>query len=277
MIMKILRHFALVILATLLLPSGTAQAALLTFQLNNHPAGGASAPLYGLRLDGLFTHDTKDIWSFDFDGPGSNMILTYDSSSNEIRIHGTVLGGLDVGSAYHTTLQGLWNVDFSYSANVNFATLGSDLELEVTAESPNNKGTISPLFNATGVTTASGQTVTINMGSAISLLDEQGDEQGYEQESNLFSFRFNNMEDHRLAGHGLSGPDTFVGWGWMNHSGKEHIYATDWIFTGTPTTVPLPAAVWLFGSGLLGLMGFSARLCGCNKNFTKRVTKINDA
>jgi len=32
-----------------------------------------------------------------------------------------------------------------------------------------------------------------------------------------------------------------------------------YLVVGTPTTVPVPAAVWLFGSGLIGLVGFARR------------------
>jgi hypothetical protein len=227
------------------------RAALMTYQLESHPDGNASSPTYGLRLDGLFTQDTNDIWTFDFDGSGSSMMLTYDSVANDIRIYGTVLGGLDTGSMYHSSLQGLWSVDFRYSANVTKGSAGSDTFFEVTGEDPSNMGTITPLFNATGVAPASGEVIQVNLGTAISLVDEQG--------SHSYSFRFNNTEDHRLAGYGLSGPDTFVGWGWLNHSDQSHIYASDWLFTGSRTAVPLPAAIWLFGSGLLGLFGFGLR------------------
>ena len=35
---------------------------------------------------------------------------------------------------------------------------------------------------------------------------------------------------------------------------------SDWVGTGLPTSeVPVPAAVWLFGSGLLGLAGVARR------------------
>lgn len=256
-VLLIRRTLFFLLFGALFVISHPVQAALMTYQLGNHPDGNASSPAYGLRLDGLFTQDTNDIWTFDFDGPGSSMKLTYDSVANDIRIYGTVLGGLDTGSMYHSSLQGLWSVDFRYSANVTGGSAGSDTFFEVTGEDPSNMGTITPLFNATGEAPASREMIQVNMGSAISLVDKQG--KANKKDPNPYSFRFNNTEDHRLAGYGLSGPDTFVGWGWLDHNGQSHVYASDWLFTGSPIVAPLPAAIWLFGSGLLGLFGFGSR------------------
>lgn len=88
--------------------------------------------------------------------------------------------------------------------------------------------------------------------------------------SNLGSFE---LEDK--ASNGLSfqlgdetggGHRSFAGvsgWGWVNHgvdciNGEcTHVIASDWLFTASP--VPVPAAVWLFGSGMLGLIGIARR------------------
>ena len=184
------RTLFFLLLGALFVISLPVQAALITYQLESHPDGNAGNPAYGLRLDGLFTQDTNDIWTFDFDGSGSNMKLTYNSVANDIRIYGTVLGGLDTGSIYHSSLQGLWSVDFRYSANVTKGSTGSDTFYEVTGDDPSNMGTITPLFNATGVARASGEMIQINSGIAISLVDKQN------QGKHPYSFRFNNTEDH---------------------------------------------------------------------------------
>jgi hypothetical protein len=42
-------------------------------------------------------------------------------------------------------------------------------------------------------------------------------------------------------------------------TGGENVIGLRVEMTGTATVVPVPAAVWLFGSGLLGLMGYSRR------------------
>ena len=41
--------------------------------------------------------------------------------------------------------------------------------------------------------------------------------------------------------------------------GSFHNFAANWRLEGTMTVVPVPAAVWLFGSGLLGLVGVARR------------------
>lgn len=41
--------------------------------------------------------------------------------------------------------------------------------------------------------------------------------------------------------------------------GAFHNFASNWRLEGTMTVVPVPAAVWLFGSGLIGLVGVARR------------------
>ena len=56
-----------------------------------------------------------------------------------------------------------------------------------------------------------------------------------------------------------------MGWGWLDYSsdggstskGSVKGCCSDWLFTVTP--VPVPPAVWLFGSGLLGLVAVARR------------------
>ncbi len=235
-------------LATLLC-MGSAEAAMLSFQLGSHPDGNQNPPPYGLRLDGLFTGNGGDVWSFDFNRSGSDgssgpdMTLTFDDVANKVTIAGTTYGGLDVNSVYDGTLQGLWDVSFMYQANVTSLSPGPGLlEITVTAENALNMGTITPLFSAMD------GGIDITSGDSIALVDKQSNDG--------FSFKFNNTDNHRLAGHGLSGPETYVGRGWLTHSGGQHISASDWLFVGT---VPIPAAIWLFASGLVGLGAIARR------------------
>lgn len=44
-----------------------------------------------------------------------------------------------------------------------------------------------------------------------------------------------------------------------NHIGSLAVSVYDLHLVGTVSTVPVPAAVWLFGSGLIGLIGFAKR------------------
>jgi hypothetical protein len=95
------------------------------------------------------------------------------------------------------------------------------------------------------------------LGTSVDLFDQAGNH-GY-------SFKFNNVDDHRLGGHaGYGGPETFVGWGWMDHHvSGVHVYDSDWLFTAvkvpsdTPD-VPAPATMLSFAAGL-GLLRFMRR------------------
>jgi hypothetical protein len=235
------KHFlAGIILTGLFISSAPVSADTLWYDLSSHPDGNESPPPYGLRLDGLYTLDTSDVWGFDFDHASSNMLMTIDTDTDVVHIFGQSYGGLDVGSDYDTDLQGLWDIDFTYSANVSITGSGAPLiDVVVDPEAPlSNNGTLTALFSATD------GGISITNGDVIAL----------EQEMEFF---FNNIENHRLDGTGLSGPDVSVGWGWLNHSDSSHIDASDWLFTAT--VVPIPAAAWLFLSGLGTFLAFMRR------------------
>jgi len=62
---------------------------------------------------------------------------------------------------------------------------------------------------------------------------------------------------------------TDIGIGWIMSSPsmggggnmRSDYYGTaDWSFTPTSTPVPIPATVWLLGSGLLGFIGIKRKL-----------------
>jgi len=223
------------LLAIAFLTGATAQADIIEFKLSSHPDGSENPPPYGLRLDGLYGTNGSDVWGFDFDHASSDVRLYLDTDNNTVNISGNAYGGMHDGNVYDSNLQGVWSIDFTYSANLNIDLSGNPpyIEVESLVEAPaSNNGTLTALFSA------SGSGVDITNGDVIALEQEMG-------------FFFNNTEDHRLGGTGLSGPETYVGWGWLNHSGEPHVEASDWLFTAT--VVPVPAAVWLFGSALAGL------------------------
>ncbi len=78
------------------------------YELGNHPDGGAANPLYGLRLDGLLTADSSDIYTFDFAASGASMSMLWSSGTDELRIWGTAFGGQDIGSDYLAGTTALW-------------------------------------------------------------------------------------------------------------------------------------------------------------------------
>ena len=78
------------------------------YRLGNHPDGSVATPFYGLRLDGLLTGDTRDVYTFDF----RNVFLDYDGT--DVKISGKVFGGLDTGAGYSSDQSGVWDLRFRY-------------------------------------------------------------------------------------------------------------------------------------------------------------------
>ena len=270
-----MRRLAWMFIAGIGLTSMSASADVINFLLGNHPDAGKSPPPYGLRLDGLYSMDTNDVWTFDFEHASSDMRLSLDTNNETVHIFGQAYGGLDDGNSYATNLHGLWEIDFTYSTNVSVYTNDPFLEVVVDPDAPlDNNGTLTAKFSGTGGGNGDGDGDSddgddddsddgdSDDGDGGSITVTNGDVIDFEQH---MEFYFNNTDDYRLDGSGLSGPDTFVGWGWLNHSDKAHIKASDWIFTATAPVVPVPAAAWLFGSAL-GLVAwarrFSARSTG---------------
>ena len=234
----------------------SASAAVFHYKLNDHPGGELVNPGYGLRLDGLYGSINND-FTFSFDAPGTGMNLFYDDHANTVRIAGRAYGGIDIGPSWDTNNVGFVDIDFTYRQNIvttGTGMIGTDLEdigLRTTGHSQNlvtgNYGTIT-------LATGAGSSWTgASAGDEFTMVDQQ---------SSGYSFAFNNFDDYRLAGHpGFAGPETFVGWGWLNHwqtgdAPRGHIYASDWLFTGTYvpeitiTEVPEPGALIIFGLGI---------------------------
>ena len=73
-----------------------------------------------MRLDGLLTGDTNDIYTFDFDNAQSAISLTYDGST--IVIDGVAYGGQDNGDdgnpGYVANTDALWTIHFVYATVV---------------------------------------------------------------------------------------------------------------------------------------------------------------
>lgn len=232
---RLYNHLVLPVELAVLL-SGSAGAVVTEYILFNHPDGSARPPKYGLRLDELFNITSNhDVFTFDFEHAASRMRLFYDDADtpgdltdDEVRIAGTVFGGLDRGSDYHPDYSGIWEVDFRYTEN--FVSGGT--QIEIGPNSPNNTGFIRSTFG-------------MGNNEPIPMWDEDG--------NHGFSFKFNNTDNHRLGGHGISGPEWFVGWGWLNHHDPNvHVYSSDWLFTGK--IVPEPGTVATLVAGLGALL-----------------------
>jgi len=237
--MRAYRIFFLVVISQLFATSTF--ASIQKFRLFDHPNGGAADPTYGLRLDNLLSMDGE--YTFSFDQPNAAMFLEYDSTAETIRIFGQAFGGLDIGSVWDPDYATLWDIDFTYTANVSLDTDGNGDDFVVNPDNPNNSGTITAAI----VTSA---TSAINQGDSYSLVDFNGDP------SKGFSFKFNDIDQHRID----AGPDNdgrFVGWGWVNHSDEPHVAASDWLFTGIaipePTTFAVPEPTTFIVWSLLGL------------------------
>jgi len=190
-----------------------------TYDLSNHPDGGAATPYYGFRLDELYDvrHWRHDVFTFDFNHAESNMQMTFDG--NTIHIFGDAYGGLDIGGSYaDNQYLGVYQIDFTYDMGVGMAA--GDNDLLVDAANYANAGTImTPL------------------GDTIGLWDYRGRFD--------YSFRFGDENDDQ--GHrdfaGLSG------WGWVNHGDQfSHVAASDWLFTAK--LIPAPGAALLATLGI---------------------------
>jgi hypothetical protein len=199
------------------------------YTLENHPDGAASSPFYGLRLDGLLSGQSKDIYTFNFTEGGASMGLNYDDASNTIRISGTAYGGLDQGDSY--SAPELFSIDFIYH---NVQQVAGDDDLWVDGrQAGNNTGTITRQTS----------------GDVFNLADFAG--------ANAYSFRLGDGDhDQGYRGHqGLSG------WGWLNHapanaSLSPHRYASDWLFTAKPKPAAVPESPLTAGALALLVSGF---------------------
>ncbi len=177
------------------------------YQLHSHPDGGIRPPLYGMRLDELYDVTTgHDHFTFDFDGNGASMYMV--ESAGELRIFGHAFGGHDVGSTYTTDNDYVGQVKIDFTYNSGLRTCVNDDDLCIDTDNNSNAGSITPYFRSEST-----------FHNSISLEDERG--------NHSYSFRLgdeDNDNGHRRF-------DGISGWGWLNHSGEDHVYSTDWLFT----------------------------------------------
>lgn len=242
---------AIILFITVLLAAPAASAITIgTYTLANHPAGNKAPPLYGLRLDGLLGYQ---YYTFDFDDASSDMTLTWNGT--KIVIDGHAYGGGFDDASYHAYLSGstaVWDIHFEYTVGISQPgdTGLDDLYVHIPADNK-NFGTLNSSLTP----------------DIIGLADHIGEDLDL-----TLTFQFGDGTD----GLGHRGQPGISGWGWPNHGANcttataiatttgtgtgdcSYTPFSGWLFTASP--VPVPAAVWLFASGLLGLVAFARRM-----------------
>ena len=195
--------------------------------LSSHPGGNQAPPAYGLRLDGLLTGDSSDVYTFDFDHSQSDMKLFWDEDANTIQISGQSWGGLDAGSVYEDAR--VFTIDFTYR-NVMDQESHDRLQVNPAASDADHAA----LYNY-GL--SSGTITDTRTNTTYDLVDFAGNH----------GYTFRCVDEHRGAERSC--------YGWVNHSNapgglNQHLYASDWLFTVDEVApVPEPSAALLFGLG----------------------------
>jgi hypothetical protein len=205
-----------VLLAIVFTYSISVSAAPVTYQLGNHPNTALAGP-YGLRYDTALPLGVGPTFSVgaNLGGLGGATSLSWDDSN--------LTAGADISGVLYRNDDGTsWNVNFNLSGLVLGTTCG-----------------VPPCgFVATG---GSGSLDEIGGAGRSILLTGKQDVHGW-------AFYFNNV-GYRLGPNGAQSGDGWVGRGWLEGASGS---TDDWLVTAQ---VPVPTAVWLFGSALLGLFG----------------------
>ena len=217
------------------------QAATITYNLSNHPGSGDGidneiTQHFGLRLDGLLGGDENQNYVFDFDHASSSMQLVWDDVAQTIHISGEAFGGVDdsAGGLIGITTD-VWAIDFTYNLVV-----------------PGDIGPASGTFDdqLVGNTGPNTGTLSSTLFGDFTLQDHYSNKFGA-------SFAFG---DNNIVSQGFG---VLTGWGWLDYcdatgcTPSGNGFTNDWLFEAT--VVPVPAAVWLFGSGLIALIGVAKR------------------
>ena len=202
--------------------TGTANATLFTFDLKNSIRGGERPPNYGLRLDGLYSGKSNDIYTFAF----IDVDMTVDSEADTASIGGTLLGGTEGKGELRNTD---WLFEFTYT----------NLEIDATDGSWS--------FN-NGTSDGTGSISRITGPSTIETFA-------------LAQYRRSNGFSLGGGCRPGDGPWCGSGWLNHSITpgapvSDKHLYSSDFLYSGTP--VPEPSIIALFGAGIAGF-GFARR------------------
>ena len=212
--------------------SSSVSATVISYSLSNKAPGAQNPPDYGLRLDDLFgTSGSAGVWTFGFEGPGSNVMMDVNTTAQTVRIHGTVVGGRDMGTVWEGATVARWELDFLYNTNISVGLDG--------------------YWNVPG--TSSG----FNFGT-MKLIDMMGNTGGGYFDSGDLNDTIG-LTDH-MGGHftASGGPNglPYVS-AWLSHTGdfgNSTYFHTNYMDFGfSAKRVPEPVSLLLMGLGLLGL------------------------
>lgn len=206
--------------------NATSIEANIEYTLENHPDGGAASPYYGLRLDGIGSGDTREVYTFDFEAAGSEMTMIYDDVAGTLTISGTAFGGRDGGSDFVSGTTDVWAISFTYT---DVYSCGDSLCAN------SGIGSVSSLL----------------FGS-YDLVSEMGNHD-YAFQLGTGHRGFTGTSGWGWMNHCPSGEGHGEGQ-YSNGVGCDnHLYASDWLFT--VVDVPAPGTLALLGLGL-AMVGF---------------------
>lgn len=232
--------------------AASSSAAIITFDLLNHPDGNQNPPPYGLRIDALefFLNgpeegSVNDVWTFSFDDPDASMTGTYDDVANTFLIEGTAVGGVDTGGSGGSAEVA---ISFLYEDVTNLGLLSSFPVLEVTTGAGGS---------GSGTLTFNEAAESIPVFTVVNLV-------AFANSSGLF-MRFA-ADNHRLdcgSDAGCGNP-VFRGWLGLVPSPSVaaltdpevfHVSSQDWLLTSDVNgDIPEPGTLALFGLGGLALV-----------------------
>lgn len=214
---------ALAIALTAGMISGVAQAA----TINTLFAGGGTFKM------GVFTATPNPI-----SGSTHNIVGAYNPP------------GWAVGTAQSSqAASAITGFDFNSGGTwVNTFTAAASSQASVTGGGPIPSGTV----NGASATIANGNTILVNLSSFFANWNGSDFNQGTAAATGTVTSVVGNAFSYTLDWTSL-----IVGGPFNNNTGTWHLTGTGTVAAAAP--VPLPAAVWLLGSGLIGMVGVARR------------------